>query len=225
MAQVLERLGQIPALEGRRHLRHLLEARMGNRGKREFIQVLRLMEAMPKDVVAAAGSGQVRIGCQVESGRAVLESGQRDQLDRIEADRPEPRGCRLCRAGAGGGRMSPARDETTPGVLLAHHLKQLKLHRREARRPDAALDHAPLTVDQLQFDQPQQVARVVQSPARDETTPGVLLAHHLKQLKLPTVLREYDKVARAAPWFWAGADRLPGRVGAGGARVGPARSA
>ncbi len=27
-------------------------------------------------------------------------------------------------------------------------------------------------------------------------TPHVLLAHHLKQLKLPTVLREYDKVAR-----------------------------
>ena len=42
------------------------------------------------------------------------------------------------------------------------------------------------------------------SAARDETmpggttggTPGLLLAHHLKQLKLPTVLREYDKVAR-----------------------------
>ncbi len=27
-------------------------------------------------------------------------------------------------------------------------------------------------------------------------TPQVLLDHHLKQLKLPTVLREYDKVAR-----------------------------
>ena len=27
-------------------------------------------------------------------------------------------------------------------------------------------------------------------------TPQVLLAHHLKALKLPTVLREYDKVAR-----------------------------
>ena len=26
--------------------------------------------------------------------------------------------------------------------------------------------------------------------------PAVLLAHHLKQLKLPTVLREYEKVAR-----------------------------
>ena len=27
-------------------------------------------------------------------------------------------------------------------------------------------------------------------------TPQILLAHHLKHLKLPTVLREYDKVAR-----------------------------
>ena len=27
-------------------------------------------------------------------------------------------------------------------------------------------------------------------------TPQLLLAHHLKQLKLPTVLREYEKVAR-----------------------------
>ena len=27
-------------------------------------------------------------------------------------------------------------------------------------------------------------------------TPQVLLGHHLKQLKLPTILREYDKVAR-----------------------------
>ncbi len=27
-------------------------------------------------------------------------------------------------------------------------------------------------------------------------TPQVLLAHHLKTLKLPTFLREYDKLAR-----------------------------
>ena len=27
-------------------------------------------------------------------------------------------------------------------------------------------------------------------------TPQVLLAHHLKTLKLPTILREYDKLAR-----------------------------
>ena len=29
-------------------------------------------------------------------------------------------------------------------------------------------------------------------------TPQVLLAHHLRQLKLPTFLREYDKVATEA---------------------------
>ena len=37
--------------------------------------------------------------------------------------------------------------------------------------------------------------------ARDDTQqamPAVLLGHHLKQLKLPTVLREYEKVAREA---------------------------
>ena len=36
----------------------------------------------------------------------------------------------------------------------------------------------------------------VMPAATTSGTPQVLLAHHLKQLKLPTVLREYDKVAR-----------------------------
>ena len=44
------------------HLRHLLEARMGNRGKREFIQVLRLMEAMPQQVVTFAVTEAIRLG-------------------------------------------------------------------------------------------------------------------------------------------------------------------
>jgi hypothetical protein len=44
------------------HLRHLLEARMGNRGKREFIQVLRLMEAIPREVVALAVTEAIRLG-------------------------------------------------------------------------------------------------------------------------------------------------------------------
>ncbi len=45
-----------------RHLRRLLEARMGNRGKREFIQVLRLMEVFPKTIVAAAALEAIRLG-------------------------------------------------------------------------------------------------------------------------------------------------------------------
>lgn len=44
------------------HLRHLLEARMGNRGKREFIQVLRLLEAMPMEVVTDAVGQAIQLG-------------------------------------------------------------------------------------------------------------------------------------------------------------------
>ena len=35
-------------------------------------------------------------------------------------------------------------------------------------------------------------------------TPQVLLAHHLKTLKLPTFLREYDKLARQCATEGAG---------------------
>jgi transposase len=44
------------------HLRRLLEARMGNRGKREFIQTLRLMEVFPEPVVAKAALEAIRLG-------------------------------------------------------------------------------------------------------------------------------------------------------------------
>lgn len=61
-------LDQAAALQGWdlpevfQHLRHLLEARMGNRGKREFIQVLRLLEAMPQDIVTFAITEAIRLG-------------------------------------------------------------------------------------------------------------------------------------------------------------------
>ena len=44
------------------HLRRLLEARMGNRGKREFIQVLRLMEVFDEHLVAHAVSQAIKLG-------------------------------------------------------------------------------------------------------------------------------------------------------------------
>jgi transposase len=44
------------------HLRRLLEAHMGNRGKREFIQVLRLMEVFPETTVAVASLEAIRLG-------------------------------------------------------------------------------------------------------------------------------------------------------------------
>ena len=61
-------LDQAAALQGWalpevfQHLRHLLEARMGNKGKREFIQVLRLMEAIPQEIVAFAVTEAIHIG-------------------------------------------------------------------------------------------------------------------------------------------------------------------
>ena len=61
-------LDQAAALQGWdlpevfQHLRHMLEARMGNRGKREFIQVLRLLEAMPREIVTFAVTEAIRLG-------------------------------------------------------------------------------------------------------------------------------------------------------------------
>jgi hypothetical protein len=61
-------LDQAAALQGWnlpevfQHLRHLLEARMGNRGKREFIQVLRLLEALPLEIVTAAVTQAIHLG-------------------------------------------------------------------------------------------------------------------------------------------------------------------
>jgi hypothetical protein len=44
------------------HLRRLMERRSGNKGKREFIQVLRLMEVFEQDLVAAAVSQALHLG-------------------------------------------------------------------------------------------------------------------------------------------------------------------
>ena len=48
--------------EAFQHLRHLLEARMGNRGKREFIQVLRLLETIAMPIVTEAVTEAIRLG-------------------------------------------------------------------------------------------------------------------------------------------------------------------
>jgi len=40
-------------------------------------------------------------------------------------------------------------------------------------------------------------------------TPQVLLEHHLKKLRLPTILREYDKVARQCAAEQVGLSPVP----------------
>ena len=44
------------------HLRRVLETRMGSKGKREFIQVLRLLETFSQATVATAVGGAIRLG-------------------------------------------------------------------------------------------------------------------------------------------------------------------
>jgi hypothetical protein len=48
--------------ESLQHPRRLLEARMGNRDKREFIQVLRPMEFFSESAVATAALDAIRLG-------------------------------------------------------------------------------------------------------------------------------------------------------------------
>jgi DNA replication protein DnaC len=94
----------------------LLEARMGKHSKREFVQVLRLMEAF--------------------------------KIEDVTAATPRPDDLSL-----------PARE-------------------RPSRPP-----------------RPRPIWTCAGEPRHDRT-PQVLMAHHLKALKLPTFLREYDKVGR-----------------------------
>jgi hypothetical protein len=54
------------------HLRRLLEARTGNRGKREFIQALRLIEVFPETLVAAAALDAIRLGASSEGSNSEL---------------------------------------------------------------------------------------------------------------------------------------------------------
>lgn len=44
------------------HLRRLLERRCGHKGKREFIQVLRLMEVFDQDLVGLAVAQAIKLG-------------------------------------------------------------------------------------------------------------------------------------------------------------------
>lgn len=125
-------------------IRRLLEARIGKLGKWEFVQVLRLLEAFRMDQVAAGVA-------------AALERGT------IGFDAVQASGAVPCRA-----QTAPARHDG------------LSLSAQGLRGGDIA-DELP---------EPS-VGRPVMSD-----TPQILLAHHLKVLKLPTFLREYDKLAR-----------------------------
>ena len=66
------------------------------------------------------------------------------------------------------------------------------LHGRELGRLDAALDHAPLALDQLQLGQPQQVAGMVDAFGGALAGDLVVLAQERRQLQRLEVMGEQN---------------------------------
>ena len=124
--------------------RRLLEARMGKPGKREFVQVLRLLETFRRDDVVAG------IKEAIARGAIGFDAVKHLVLCRIE-------------------RRPPRLDLTVYPYLP----------RATVATTSARSLHGPAQRGGVMTD-----------------TPQLLLAHHLKALKLPTFLREYDKLAR-----------------------------
>ena len=124
-------------------LRRLLESRMGRRGKREFVQVLRLLETFSQQRSALSPQGRS------PAGGAEFQRGEAPGAVPI------------------GGTAAPPRPGTVslpaPGEG-EHHIGQ-GLH----------------------------ALAVGESGMNDRST--LLLEHHLKELKLPSFLREYGKMA------------------------------
>ncbi len=124
-------------------LRRLLESRMGRRGKREFVQVLRLMEEFRRE--------------EGVRGCARCPQARRHKLRRRQTP--------------GAVQDRGTTPETRPGAL-----------------PLPAEGHCDNYICRRLHG-----AHVGRRAVSDRST--VLLEHHLKELKLPTFLREYGKVA------------------------------
>ena len=125
-------------------LRRLLEARMGKAGKREYVQVLRLLETFRLEEVEGAVGDALRLG-----------------------------------------------------AIGFDAVKHLVLCRIERRPPRLNLDVYPyLPRARVAMTSAKSYMSLLSGLGRMTDTPQVLLAHHLKTLKLPTFLREYDKIAR-----------------------------
>ena len=124
-------------------LRRLLESRMGRRGKREFAQVLRLMETFSIEEVRDAVRDSIRLGA------ISFDAVKHLVLCRIEG----------------------AAAETRPGAVSIPSQGQ-----RECDVGGRLYD-----------------ASYREGIVSDRSK--LLLEHHLKELRLPTFLREYDKMA------------------------------
>jgi hypothetical protein len=120
-----------------------MEARMGKAGRREYVQVLRLLETFELEDVHGRGE-----------------------------------------------------DRAAPGAVGFDAVKHLVLCRIEKRPPRLDLDVYPYLPRANVATTSAASYMSCSRGMRHDRGAQLLLAHHLKTLKLPTFLREYDKLAR-----------------------------
>jgi DNA replication protein DnaC len=132
--------------------------------------------ARPRVYPSAAPAGDLRIGRshRLRRGRAAVE---RDQLRCRAALRALPD--RASATAAGPGQLAAS----TRGLCVHHSGRGLPLSAQQSAHHATAVEPGGGAISS-------------QSEMPTPDTPRVLLEHHLKALRLPTILREYDKVAR-----------------------------
>ena len=166
-------------------LRRLLEARMGKAGKREYVQVLRLIESFsPRRCssrhIGGAGARRDRLRCGQAPGAVP---------DREAAATLEPAGPSLSAARRGGNNLGPlvhgapeggSAMSDTPQLLLAHHLKALKLptflreYDKQARQCAAeGVDHVRYLVRLTELELIDRERRMVERRIRMAKFPAV----------------------------------------------------
>jgi hypothetical protein len=72
------------------------------------------------------------------------------------------------------------------------------LHRREAGGADAALDHAPFTIDEFEFGEAQEEADMIETLAGGFSGELFILAEEGRQFKLAQMMREQNLRRRRA---------------------------
>ena len=165
-------------------LRRLLEARMGKPGKREYVQVLRLLETFRLEDVHAAVREALRLG-------AIGFDAVKHLVlvpDRAPTAEAGPDGLSLSAAGGrrddlGQVLHGPARHgrmSDVPQVLLAHHLKALKLptflreHDKLARQCAAeGVDHPTYLLRLAELELLDRERRLVERRIRQARFPAV----------------------------------------------------
>jgi DNA replication protein DnaC len=186
-------------------LRRLLEARMGKQGKREFVQVLRLVFT-PEDVAVGARAAVERgaIGfdavkhlvlCRIERRPARLDMTVYPHLPRADVAATSLR--TLPRSARRGIPMSEAPSATSPGtpqVLLAHHPKALGLptflreHDKLARQcASDGVDHVRYLLRLAELELIERERRMVERRIKEARFPAVNSLDSFDFLALPSL--------------------------------------